>query len=1353
MITRLLGYIRRLKNPAFASVALAVFSLLSLFLYPCFLPSRSYADTPEVTPSITIGSSGTLAFSIDPGQFNHGSQDITVLTTNYTGYTLTAVPSSNDSRLTNTATATPSYITSIASDSTSSNFSSAEYGFSTDSTITSSTTYHPVTTSTEIKRTNSATTTAQAGTFQFTIGAKAGSNAPAGTYSRTFTMTASANAVAYAVTYVENAGQDTVSNMPNPNPQTTGTVVGTTLTLAANIPTRTGYKFLGWATTSSATEPTYQPGGSYSLDQTTGNIATLYAVWAEPLQGWNNCSSLNIGDTIQLYDTRDNQLYKVSKYKMSSNGSKTACWMSNLNLGATAFASDVTQLDSTNSNMPTASAIPTSTFNSWNRIYETSSYTSPALTPITTSNTPSYTDTDTYGNKYGTLYNYAAASANTINAPEGENNYNASNSLCPKGWRLPTGGSSGELKQLLTDGYSVTSSAEGSTFMQQDLGFSLAGYISYGSPISQNTVGRYWSSTKYNNNQMYMLESTSTLVLPQYKRVRDGGYSIRCIKQSTTHTLTVSYGTGVAGVTIDGIAVANGATVEMEEGVSHNINMTFDSGYEFDSWSATSGTLGSASTQSTTYTIGSSNATLTASAKFSGLTVNYHGNGLTFNNTDTDHTTLYDNNCADQPIASPQYSHTANISDAGVQSGNYADNLASKDVVSITGAVNLRAEISYGTENNWDMLYVFKGEYTGEVTRHMEAGQLQKYMGGDNTPTTVTITIPGDTATFAFYSDSGTGFYGYYAVITAVDANGDPITGDVTVCTRTLHTGSTFVAPDVASNQRFYGWSENSSATTADYVSENDIKKNLPGVGSTVKDLYAVWVPTYKIQYSINGGDAGTMGDFSGLAVGESTTLYPSNFSRSGYGFAGWNTASDGSGTNLGPSETITLDNTLASVADSNRIITLYAKWLASAGNLQSFNCNNLASGAVTALTDTRDSQTYAVAKLADGNCWMIENLRLDTANSQGSSNIAKAQGYGTNFSGLANPETEAFENSVVSNSLYSTSIITGDNQGYRFPRYSNINTANRDQYTTNTSAKTYSFGNFYTWSAATANIGDYPTSGTVVPFTSICPYGWKLPYGGNGTGVNGGNTKGGFYYLANQLSAATSSAANSNKFRKYPNNFLFSGYYNVGNYYTGGVYGDYWSATAQSATNAFGLYYSADGINSGSDSTSKAVGLTVRCLQSAPSHNLTVSYDTSKVASVTVDDIDVANGGKIVLEEGSSHNINMTFQSGYEFDNWSISGTGASVGSTSAQSTTVTIGSTDATLTATAKSSKTYMQNWSGCSSLAVGETVTLYDNRDEQAYTVGKLKMNAAGTSTACWMMENLNLGAQALVVSTLD
>ena len=50
---------------------------------------------------------------------------------------------------------------------------------------------------------------------------------------------------------------------------------GQTLTLSSTKPTRTGYTFLGWSTSSTATSATYSAGGSFTSNADT----TLYAVW------------------------------------------------------------------------------------------------------------------------------------------------------------------------------------------------------------------------------------------------------------------------------------------------------------------------------------------------------------------------------------------------------------------------------------------------------------------------------------------------------------------------------------------------------------------------------------------------------------------------------------------------------------------------------------------------------------------------------------------------------------------------------------------------------------------------------------------------------------------------------------------------------------------------------------------------------------------------------------------------------------------------------------------------------------------------------------------------------------------
>ena len=369
---------------------------------------------------------------------------------------------------------------------------------------------------------------------------------------------------------------------------------------------------------------------------------------------------------------------------------------------------------------------------------------------------------------------------------------------------------------------------------------------------------------------------------------------------------------------------------------------------------------------------------------------------------------------------------------------------------------------------------------------------------------------------------------------------------------------------------------------------------------------------------------------------GASLDLLASNFSRTGYGFAGWSDSFDYA-TNpnakfYGPSETITVPT--GTTANG---LSLYAVWVKSQGSIQDQSkvasvCNSLTTAptdgtanltSVSALTDQRDNNTYAIARLADGKCWMIENLRLDNS-AEHNSDGALAQGYGTsatygNFSGLANAESENFSNSTTANSVYyrgtqsgdaTVNIGTSNYSGYRMPRYNNLNTTNRAANPTsntftddNTTGGMYSYGNYYTWHATIANTtyynspvatdADGKTSETVN--TSLCPTGWRLPYGrdtGNGT------TIGGFYnlnYKINNDSNVTDSTA-SLKLRSFPNNFLYSGNFDASSADNRGSRGYYWSSTAVDNYRSYHLLLFSSLVYPGTNYDNKYLGRSIRC-------------------------------------------------------------------------------------------------------------------------------------------------------------
>ena len=348
-----------------------------------------------------------------------------------------------------------------------------------------------------------------------------------------------------------------------------------------------------------------------------------------------------------------------------------------------------------------------------------------------------------------------------------------------------------------------------------------------------------------------------------------------------------------------------------------------------------------------------------------------------------------------------------------------------------------------------------------------------------------------------------------------------------------------------------------------------------------------------------------------------SVTLVAPNYKREGYGFAGWSTTYDYSGTIYGPNETIT-----APATQSQKGMTLYAYWIPVSTDytMQTFTssvCSStlsqvtynsstgkmeVPSNALIALRDDRDNEIYTVARLADGNCWMIENLRLDDSVGLTTNNTHNPLNNGTTVT-LKND----YSLGTISNKLSASTNSWCTNTNAACYDQTKLNTNNTNiggsgltpSYNGNNAAvQWYGYGNYYNWYSATGGRGTYASgSGTNVA-GDICPKNWKLPYGNNGnSGTNIGNTSGGFYYLANQMSATSSSAANSNKFRMYPNNFVYSGYWNSSSASYRGNNAYYWSSTANGSNSAYNLLLNSSNLYPGTYNNYKRYGFTVRCV------------------------------------------------------------------------------------------------------------------------------------------------------------
>lgn len=398
------------------------------------------------------------------------------------------------------------------------------------------------------------------------------------------------------------------------------------------------------------------------------------------------------------------------------------------------------------------------------------------------------------------------------------------------------------------------------------------------------------------------------------------------------------------------------------------------------------------------------------------------------------------------------------------------------------------------------------------------------------------------------------------------------------------------------------------------------------------------------ICYFGNNDDGnGVMPDQS-VTSNSDVTLIPSNFSRPGYGFKGWNTAIDGTGTNYGPNQTITVGDL------TTEGLQLYAMWVPSAGDLQGWRgCETMSEGDITALTDTRDGNTYAIAKYADGKCWMMENLRLNLSDT----NVVISDSN-------TNKPTSSFITDANAHPASSDNFCTGNNSGCVTRIYHNTNNINRNltpAYDTNDSSSSwYSYGVYYNYYTATAGNGGYSfaTGGATVN-GDICPAGWKLPtaytrndefakldLAYNGTGNN-------------QTTEPTGSAASA-RWRSYPLNYIYSGEQNGTSGYNRGISAGMNSASNGGAARSINLWVRSAAVSMVNNSTAKSRGQTVRCVVKDISNIIgDVHYDANGGTGTMADEEDVNFAAAIAAN-------NQFAKTNYEFVNWNTSANGDGV-------------------------------------------------------------------------------------------
>ncbi len=157
------------------------------------------------------------------------------------------------------------------------------------------------------------------------------------------------------------------------------------------------------------------------------------------------------------------------------------------------------------------------------------------------------------------------------------------------------------------------------------------------------------------------------------------------------------------------------------------------------------------------------------------------------------------------------------------------------------------------------------------------------------------------------------------------------------------------------------GWEERQPDKVKNYNVNAEVKDTWIDSRAPKIDLYAVWSPnTYTISYNANGGSGAPTAQTK--TYGTDLTLTTSTPTRSGYTFDGWNTKSDGSGTNYSAGGKFT----------TNANTTLYAKWKQSTYTLR-YNDNGGSGCSTKTKTITKGSKLGTLCRPSRSGYWYFE--------------------------------------------------------------------------------------------------------------------------------------------------------------------------------------------------------------------------------------------------------------------------------------------------------------------------------------------------------------------------------------------
>jgi uncharacterized protein (TIGR02145 family) len=301
---------------------------------------------------------------------------------------------------------------------------------------------------------------------------------------------------------------------------------------------------------------------------------------------------------------------------------------------------------------------------------------------------------------------------------------------------------------------------------------------------------------------------------------------------------------------------------------------------------------------------------------------------------------------------------------------------------------------------------------------------------------------------------------------------------------------------------------------------------------------------------------------------------------------------------------------------------------------------------AILILNDPRGvGQNYQVAKLADNNCWMLNNLKLGSLT--GPTNLTPADtNIGANWAlPRLNEDLYGFE------TPYAYALVTGQ------PGFDDT-LPNAEE--TNINSPNFA-GYHYNWCAATAGDPSTCTESTVKPADAtydICPANWRLPRGGQEFDPDN---------EFDQLSAKMAGYDGNQDINyqdaeyggpEFADNFIFDGpfkavlagstsSYDGGSWDYHGVSGHAWSASgpwhpsiySRNSASLLTIYHLSE--VSVNDQGDRNAGFSVRCMASGgASSALTVTFDTgaNAVQATNVSATDNGDGTETIKATVPAH-------------------------------------------------------------------------------------------------------------------